>query len=86
MNQHGLPAATAASGRGRQQQQPQQHYYKQASPTTSLEEGIEMLLLEPPWQGAQYPPTDLADLVNLVSVQQSTLYSQQAEIKQVRKD
>ena len=29
------------------------------------------------------PPTDLADLVSLVSAQQSTLYSQQAEIKQV---
>ena len=34
-------------------------------------------------QGASYPPTDLAELVNLVSAQQSTLYSQQAEIKQV---
>ena len=30
------------------------------------------------------PPTDLAELVSLVSAQQSTLYSQQAEIKQVR--
>ena len=31
------------------------------------------------------PPTDLAELVSLVSAQQSTLYSQQAEIKQVRR-
>ena len=29
----------------------------------------------------QQPPTDLAELVSLVSAQQSTLYSQQAEIK-----